>query len=156
MQSDVMGFAEVKQHSQPDHGFVLPGGVRVTASADPASPVLGRFFEGYDRAFVLPDEREELDGFEKCLALNRTHRQAFGRTHCELVCVMEDETGVLLGGINFLATAIARPGAPPAAVALNYIYVEEAARGRGLLRQALPLQEHWQLAGCLRRRPGSW
>lgn len=132
-----MGFAEVKQHRQPDHGFVLPGGVRVSASADPASPILGRFFSGYDRAFVLPDEREDLAGFEKCLALNRTHRHALGRTHCELVAVLEDEAGTLLGGANFLATAIDRHGAPPAAVALNYVYVEEAARGRGLLRQTL-------------------
>ncbi len=132
-----MGFAEVKQHRQPDHGLVLPGGVRVTASADPASPILGRFFEGYDRAFVLPDEREDLAGFEKCLSLNRTHRHALGRTHCELVAVLENEAGTLLGGANFLATAIDRDGAPPAAVALNYVYVEETARGRGLLRQIL-------------------
>lgn len=132
-----MGFADMRQRHQPDMGFVMPGGVRVTASTDPASPILGRFFEGYDRAFVLPDEREELEGFEACLALNLTRRHAYGRTHCELVCVLEDETGVLLGGVNFLATAIDRPGAPPAAVALNYVYVEEAARGRGLLRQIL-------------------
>ena len=137
MQSEAHGFAEVKQHSQPDHGFVLPGGVRVIASADPASPILRRFFSGYDRAFVLPDEREDLAGFEKCLALNRTHRHALGRTHCELAAVLEDEAGTLLGGANFLATAIDRDGAPPAAVALNYVYVEEAARGRGLLRQTL-------------------
>lgn len=120
-----------------DHAFTLPGGVRVTASDDPASPVLRRFFEGYDRAFVLPDEREDMAGFETCLAMNRTHRHAFGRTHSELVAVLEDEAGTLLGGINFLATTINRPGTPPAAVALNYIYVEEASRGRGLLRQAL-------------------
>lgn len=137
MQSQGMTRLQVRPNAFHEQAFTLPGGVRVTASGDPASPVLRRFFEGYDRAFVLPDEREELEGFEKCLALNATHRHAYGRTHCELVCVMEDETGVLLGGANFLATAIDRPGAPPAAVALNYIYVEEAARGRGLLRQTL-------------------
>lgn len=113
----------------------LGNGVYVTASDDAASPVLARFFSGYDRAFVLPDEREELGGFEACLALNRSHRHAYGRTHSELVAIFEDEGGTLLGGANFLATAIDR-GAhlPPAAVALNYVYVEEAARGRGLLR----------------------
>ena len=137
MPSQGMTLLQVRPNAYREQAFVLPGGVRVTASADPNSPVLRRFFEGYDRAFVLPDEREELDGFERCLALNATHRHAYGRTHCELVCVMEDETGVLLGGANFLATAIDRPGAPPAAVALNYVYVEEAARGRGLLRQTL-------------------
>jgi len=78
-----------------------------------------------------------LAGFRKCLALNRTHRRAFGRTHCELVAVLEDEGGARLGGINFLATAVNRASAPDIAVALNYVYVEEAARGRGLLRLAL-------------------
>jgi len=116
----------------------LPGGVRVRASDDPASPVLARFFAGYDRAFVLPDEREELDGFVACLALNASHRHAYGRTHSELVAVFEDAGGTLLGGANFLATAIDRgPALPLAAIALNYVYVEEAARGRGLLRLAL-------------------
>ncbi len=42
----------------------LPDGVRALATEDPGSPVLTRFFAGYDRAFVLPDEREELEGFE--------------------------------------------------------------------------------------------
>lgn len=118
--------------------LALPGGIGVTASDDAASPVLPRFFEGYDRAFVLPDEREELDGFVACLALNASHRHAYGRTHSELVAVFEDAAGVLLGGANFLATAIDRgSGLPPAAVALNYVYVEEAARGRGMLRLIL-------------------
>jgi GNAT superfamily N-acetyltransferase len=113
----------------------LPNGIRVTASDDPASPVLTRFFAGYDRAFVLPDEREELDGFKACLALNATHRHAYGRIHSELVVTFEDADRTLLGGANFLATAIDR-GAPlpPAAIALNYVFVEEAVRGRGLLR----------------------
>ena len=127
----------MEQHSQPDLTIDLGSGVRALASADLESSILTRFFEGYDRAFVLPDEREDLAGFRKCLALNRTHRRAFGRTHCELVAVLEDEGGARLGGINFLATAVNRPSAPDIAVALNYVYVEEAARGRGLLRLAL-------------------
>jgi GNAT superfamily N-acetyltransferase len=117
--------------------FVLPGGVRVTSTDDPASPVLDRFFEGYDRAFILPDEREDLEGFRACLALNRTHRHVFGRTHSEQVAVLEDEAGRRLGGVNFLATAIGNGANAQAAVALNYVYVEEAARGRGVLRQCL-------------------
>ena len=137
MPSQGMGFSDVIQGSPQGYRLILPGGVRVTATGDPKSPVLERFFEGYDRAFILPDEREELEGFRKCLALNRSHRQAFGRVHSELVAILEDEAGTLLGGANFLGTSIARPGAPPAAVALNYVYVEEAARGRGLLRHAL-------------------
>lgn len=119
------------QHIQLD----LPGGIRVLASSDPGAPILTRFFAGYDRAFVLPDEREELTGFQACLALNATHRHAYGRTHAELVAIFETADGTLLGGANFLATAIDRSAAlPPAAIALNYVYVEQAARGRGLLR----------------------
>lgn len=137
MPSQGMGFSKVIQDVPQGYRLSLPGGVRVTASSDPDAPLLRRFFEGYDRAFVLPDEREEMEGFQKCLALNSSHRNAFGRVHSELVAVLEDEAGTLLGGANFLATSITRPGTPPAAVALNYVYVEEAARGRGLLRQAL-------------------
>jgi hypothetical protein len=129
--------AELTHHLPHEDRLELSDGVLVRASGDPDSPVLAQFFEGYDKAFVLPDEREDLAGFRKCLAMNRTHRRAFGRTHCELVAVLEDKAGRRLGGLNFLATAIDRPSAPPASVALNYVYVEEAFRGRGLLRQAL-------------------
>lgn len=118
--------------------FALGEGLTVTASADPTSPILGRFFEGYDRAFVLPNEREELAGFQKCLALNTCYRHAFGRMHSELVMVLEAADGQLLGGANFLATRMScGHGAPPATVALNYIYIEASARGRGMLRTAL-------------------
>jgi GNAT superfamily N-acetyltransferase len=116
----------------------LADGVRALATEDPGSPVLTRFFAGYDRAFVLPDEREELEGFEACLALNGAYRHAFGRVHSELVAVFEDADGTLLGGANFLATAIDRGAQlPPAAIALNYVYVEPASRGRGMLRKIL-------------------
>lgn len=124
--------------SEQHHKFALGDGLTITASADPASDVLGRFFEGYDRAFVLPDEREELAGFQKCLALNTSYRHAFGRMHNELVMVLEGEDGQLLGGANFLATRMSgRRGFPPATVALNYLYIEDAVRGRGMLRKAL-------------------
>lgn len=130
-----MGAIDTSRFGAED--FVLPSGVRVKATADPASPILDRFFAGYDQAFILPDEREELEGFQSCLALNLTHRHAFGRTHSEQVAVLEDETGGRLGGINFLATTVGRGPRARATVALNYVYVEEAARGRGLLRQCL-------------------
>ena len=110
-------------------------GVHVSITSDPASPVLRRFFEGYDRAFILPDEREEFDGFVRCLALNATHRDAYGRRHCEVAMVFEDADGTLLGGANFLAATTA--SGDTATVALNYVYVEAAARGRGLLRRIL-------------------
>lgn len=120
-----------------DLSWTWDDGVRVTATADPQSPVLHRFFEGYDRAFILPDEREEFDGFVQCLALNATHRNAYHRRHCEIAMTFEDAHGVLLGGANFLAATTAGKASIPATIALNYVYVEAAARGRGLLRHIL-------------------
>lgn len=117
----------------------LGDGLAVSATASPASPVLDRFFAGYDRAFVLPDEREELDGFRACLALNGTCRERYSRLHAELVMIATDgRDGPLLGGANFLSTRMPLvAGHPPVAVALNYIFVDQAARGRGLSRRLL-------------------
>lgn len=125
------GFADDSRWTMP-----LPDGLICRATERPDSPLLERFFSGYDRAFILPDEREELDGFRACLAINPESRHRFGRVHRELVMVVEDASGTLLGGANFLATCIdvAPDGHPPVAVALNYLFVEVAARGRGLAR----------------------
>jgi hypothetical protein len=115
----------------------LPGGLILRATERPDSPLLESFFAGYDRAFILPDEREELPGFRACLAINPQSRRRFGRFHRELVVVIEEEaSGTLLGGANFLATRIddTPAGHPPVAVALNYLFIEAAARGKGLSR----------------------
>lgn len=130
-------------------------GLILRATERPDSALLEHFFTGYDRAFVLPDEREELDGFRACLAINPVSRQRFGRYHRELVMVLDDAaTGELLGGANFLATRIADapPGHPPVAVALNYLFVEAAARGKGLAR--LLKSEVGRLANAAVEAPG--
>jgi len=117
---------------------VIDDDLHVAATTQADSPVLQRFFAGYDRAFVLPDEREEIDGFECCLALNSKWRHSLNRTHCELVVVFSDAKGAALGGANFLATKLtAHPAGPSVAIALNYVFVEPAARGRGLLRRII-------------------
>jgi GNAT superfamily N-acetyltransferase len=129
---DQAGFSEDARWTQ-----ALSNGLVLRATERPDSPVLEQFFTGYDRAFVLPDEREELDGFRACLAINPASRHRFGRLHREMVLLVEDqESGTLLGGANFLATrmSVPVPGHPPVAVALNYLFVEAAARGRGLAR----------------------
>lgn len=126
--------------SADDHWLLeLGDGLVASATERPDSPILERFFAGYDKAFVLPDEREELDGFRVCLALNPTCRHWFSRRHTELAMIMTDGMqGPVLGGANFLATAMPDlPGHPPVAMALNYIYVDEQARGRGLSRRLL-------------------
>lgn len=113
---------------------VLANGLCLRTSEDPASPILQAFYAGYDRAFVLPDERENLAGFVDCLRLNLTLPSQFGRQHSEQVLVVTGDDGALLGGANFLATGMTAPGGPPVSVALNYVFVEAAARGRGLAR----------------------
>ncbi|RYD45761.1 MAG: GNAT family N-acetyltransferase, partial [Verrucomicrobiaceae bacterium] len=120
--------------------LVLEGGLVANATEHPDSPILLSFFEGYDRAFVLPNEREELDGFRRCLEINEAMRTRFGRIHKELVMTLEDEsTGEILGGANFLATRIdnSPENHPSIAVALNYLFVDSTVRGRGLSRRLL-------------------
>lgn len=116
----------------------LGEGLVLRATERPDSPLLAHFMAGYDRAFVLPDEREELEGFRACLAANPASRRRFGRLHRELLVVIDDAaTGALLGGANFLATRIDAAPAhhPKVAIALNYLFVEPAARGKGLARR---------------------
>lgn len=117
-----------------DYQEILSGGMIMRASTFAGSSLVEHFFAGYDRAFVLPDEREDIDGFRACLALNQTLPLAFGRRHRELVLTLDAADGTLLGGANFLATAMTASGGPPVSIALNYAYVERAARGRGILR----------------------
>lgn len=116
------------------HREILTTGLRLSATEDAGSPVLSRFYEGYDRAFVLPNEREDLAGFRGCLALNASLPSLFGRRHSEQVLTVESAEGALIGGANFLATAMTQSRGPPVSIALNYVYIEAAARGRGLSR----------------------
>lgn len=103
-------------------------------------PVFERFFAGYDRAFVLPDEKEDRAGLVECLALNHgeAHRALAARMGWfrELCLIASDEDGDVVGGANLIALRLAPDGMSPIASAnLNYVYVEPAARGRGHLRR---------------------
>jgi GNAT superfamily N-acetyltransferase len=105
------------------------------------SEVFDRFFAGYDRAFVLPDEKEDREGLEECLALNHGPAHAslearFGPFR-ELCLIADDANGRFVGGANFIA--MPSPGALPAVVTanLNYVYVDAEARRRGFLRLLL-------------------
>ena len=98
--------------------WVLAGSIEVDAefqmedlfvhwSTSPSGPVLDAFLEHYDRAFVLPDEKETPQGFRECLALNRgpDHdrlRAQFG-PFFEAVIVVRDGAGGFVGGLNLLA-----------------------------------------------------
>ncbi|HYP68526.1 MAG TPA: hypothetical protein VEP67_09810 [Thiobacillaceae bacterium] len=45
--------------TSPAIQFELSDGLVVVASSDPRDPLLAQFFEFYDRAFILPAEKEE-------------------------------------------------------------------------------------------------
>lgn len=115
-----------------------PLAVQITDTGD--GPVFDRFFAGYDRAFVLPDEKEDVEGFRACLALN--HGAEHDRLVAEygpfreLCLVADDADGTPAGGANMIAAVIDVPGFGPAVtVNLNYVYVDPASRGRGHLRR---------------------
>lgn len=118
-------------------------GLFVRATDDPASPVVDDFYAGYDKAFVLPNEKEDLAGFRECLALN--HGAAFERLqglygpYREIVAVAVDpDTDQQVAGASLIAFP-ARPGGdrdtPLLTINLNYVFVTPEARGKGHLRR---------------------
>jgi len=106
-----------------------------TISSDDA--VFTRFFAGYDQAFVLPNEKEDEAGFAQCFALNRGPEYArlsriYGPySEVALVAASGDDA---VGGANFIAMPVA-DGVVTAN--LNYIYIDDAARGHGYLSRLL-------------------
>ncbi len=124
----------------------MPSGLAVTATLNPASPVLQEFYDGYEKAFVLPNEREELDGFRDCLALNLPpRRDALERRYGsfrEIVLIARDGAqGPMIGGANLIGFAPAKfpgdDGPPPMTINLNYLFTVTGARRRGFLRALL-------------------
>lgn len=100
-------------------------------------PIFDRFFEGFDRAFVLPNEKEDREGFQTCLGLNHgpVYRQlsAMYGPYREICLVAEEDTQEI-GGANFIAMS-ALDGLVTAN--LNYIFVNAGMRGRGYLVKLL-------------------
>jgi hypothetical protein len=116
------------------------GALSFESTTDPDSPITGLFFEHFDRAFILPHEKETLEGFRHCLALNRG--PAFERLHerygpfREAVLIARAPSGEIAGGANYIAFALS--GTPPLlAINLNYIFVAQAWRRQGYFRQLL-------------------
>lgn len=140
------GHPEQSMQAERDEAMAFAqAGVRFRASSAPSGPVLDRFFEGYDQAFVLPNEKEDLAGFRQCLALNAGDEHArlvrrFGPFR-EMILVAEDDDGGLIGGANFICYPLpAAPAATQGAVLsanLNYAYVTSSFRRRGHLKTLL-------------------
>jgi GNAT superfamily N-acetyltransferase len=111
--------------------------LHVTDQGDGA--VFDNFFAGYDQAFVLPDEKEDADGFRACLALN--HGAEHERLTAEYgpfreICLIAEDpaTGARAGGANLIAMPIAdREGRRRITANLNYVYVDPKMRGKNYL-----------------------
>lgn len=117
-----------------DRSDALEGGViahYITRADDPQLP---RFYAAYDAAFILPDEKEDIDGFRACLALNEggayERLSALYGPYREMVILLTDGAhGPVLGAANFIL--FAGDGSDPT-VSLSYIFVDAAQRRRGL------------------------
>lgn len=118
--------------------WLTDGGQLVVEATDsPVSAVLTSFFEGYDEAFILPNEKEKLQGFEECLALNQGELYA-SLSSCygpfrEIVLVMRDGPGTLIGGANLIAFPLELAEKTILSLNLNYLFVQPCHRRRGYL-----------------------
>lgn len=95
--------------------------------------VFARFFAGFDKAFVLPNEKEDIEGFRTCLALN--HGGAYRRLSARYgayreVVLMAHAGDTDIGGANFIAIPFDKD---TVTANLNYVFVAPEARGRGYL-----------------------
>lgn len=115
-------------------------GLTLATTDSGEGPVFEQFFEGYDRAFVLPDEKEDREGLATCLALNQGAGHAkllarFGLFRELCVTAHDSGTGAFVGGANFIAVPHDAPDGKRTITAnLNYIFITPEARGKGRFR----------------------
>lgn len=129
-------------------------GLHIQATIDPADGVVNRFFAGYDDAFILPSEKESLQGFRECLALNLPPHYEKLEKHFgpfrEIVFIASDPglgADQTVGGGNFICYPIAgrtnrRSDAYCLGMNLNYIFVLQKHRRRGYFKKLVQCCEH--------------
>ncbi len=123
--------------------LVSPSGLVVLASTSGSDGVFEQFYEAYDRAFVLANEKEGFRGFAECLLLNSGDAYArlaarYGEFR-EFVLLAEDPlAAVPIGGANFIAFPRRSPNRPEPAILLvnlNYVFINQGVRRRGYFRR---------------------
>ena len=130
----------VVERLERNFSFRTQDDLRIDATTAPDDPILALFYEGYDRAFILANEKEELAGFKTCLALNQPPayvqlRDTFGPFR-EVVFVATDPSNDgVIGGANFIAFPVECDGRLLLCANLNYVYADPARRRRGYLRR---------------------
>lgn len=117
--------------ASPPARIKTAAGLCLSTAITHESAVFTRFFAGYDKAFVLANEKEDEEGFARCFALN------FGAEYARLsaqygpyseVCLVAEEGDTDIGGANFIAMPI---DAYTISANLNYIYINAGARRAG-------------------------
>lgn len=111
-------------------------GMLLSVTCDFDSATFRDFFTEYEKAFVLPAEREEESGFKDCLALNHGHlhdglEAQFGRFVEIVLTARTPDTAAMVGGINLIAMQYEVLGSPIVTSNLNYIFTTPEGRGRG-------------------------
>lgn len=99
------------------------------------------FFAAYDAAFILEDEKEDLDGFKACLDLNDGAAYArlsglYGPYREIVMMLTEGAAGPVLGAANFIAFA---GDGENLTVSLSYIFVDAKQRSRGHFSRLMAL-----------------
>jgi hypothetical protein len=118
-------------------------GLAIDASISSDDGVFTEFFLDYDRAFILRNEKESFAGFVDCLNLNSGMEQSSLAARLgafrEFVMVARDaQSGVRIGGANFIAFPLHTPGQIDPVVLslnLNYVFINSPARGKGYFRR---------------------
>jgi hypothetical protein len=119
-----------------------PSGLLIEASTGSSDGVFGQFYQDYDAAFVLENEKEGRAGFVECLALNgKAYPELAARFGAfrEFVLVARDgDGGPRIGGANFIAFPLQAPWASDTqllSLNLNYVFINPPARRQGYLNR---------------------
>jgi hypothetical protein len=123
-------------------------GLRFDVTDLPTGLLLEAFYEGYDAAFILPEEKEPIEGFRRCLALNHAPNYAslearYGAFREVVFVASEVITGASVGGCNFIVLSHARSsdGSRPRyrTIHLNYVYVRPGHRLSGYFKHLVAM-----------------
>jgi hypothetical protein len=116
----------------------------VAATTDAEDPLLAEFFAAYDRAFILPSEKEEWDGFVECLKLN--HGNAYETLASTwgpfrewvLLARSPVSPSTVIGGANLICFPLHTDAASLVlSMHLNYLFIDPSERGKGYLRKLI-------------------
>ena len=137
--------------------------LQLSSIAAPDSALVAQFYAGFDRAFVLPNEKETLDGIKQCLSLNtgkEGERLAARWGNVREYVAVAEHRGSMVGGANFIVFATEPKDNGTARrcvlVHLNYVFVLPECRGDGFLREIVDCVSSTAAAFAASKRDGGF